>query len=84
MFFLPHPLNLMKCSYNVSKLLLLYSIREIAARSPVSQDSNVITNYMTPGACNSNIFRDDVSCESYIDNPDKISTNCWVVQGSNA
>lgn len=46
--------------YRVSKLLLLYAVRSIAAKSPVSPKSNVIINYLTPGACQTNIFRDDV------------------------
>lgn len=48
------------CSYATSKLLLQYAIREIAAKSPVTPDSNVIVDAMTPGACKSNLFRDDV------------------------
>jgi hypothetical protein len=49
--------------YNVSKLLLLYSVREFAARSPLGPDHkhNVIINYTTPGACDTDIFRDDMS-----------------------
>lgn len=47
--------------YNTSKLLLLYAVRSIAARSPVSSDSNVIINYLTPGACKSDLFRDEAS-----------------------
>jgi len=46
--------------YRVSKLLLLYAVRSIAAKSPISPKSNVIINYLTPGACSTNIFRDDV------------------------
>lgn len=46
-------------SYNTSKLLQLYAVRSIAALSPVSEKSNVIINYLTPGACHSDIFRDD-------------------------
>ncbi|GAB7356605.1 hypothetical protein MBLNU459_g7331t1 [Dothideomycetes sp. NU459] len=45
--------------YKVSKLLLLYAVREIAARSPVGSESNVVIDYLTPGACKSDIFRDD-------------------------
>ncbi len=47
--------------YRVSKLLLLYVCRTIAEQSPVSEQSNVIINYLTPGACHSDIFRDPVS-----------------------
>ena len=46
--------------YKVSKLLLLYSARSIAAQCPVSKRSNVVINYLTPGACKSDIFRDDI------------------------
>lgn len=46
--------------YRVSKLLLLYAVRSIAAKNPVSPKSNVIINYLTPGACNTDIFRDDI------------------------
>lgn len=35
----------------------------MAARSPLNKDSNVIIDYLTPGACKSDIFRDDVSCK---------------------
>lgn len=42
-------------------MLLLYAVREIAARSPLSDDSNVIINYMTPGACKSDLHRDDLN-----------------------
>jgi hypothetical protein len=38
---------------------LLYATREIAARSPVTPESDVIINAMTPGMCHSNIFRDE-------------------------
>ncbi|KAL9116386.1 MAG: hypothetical protein Q9187_007090 [Circinaria calcarea] len=47
--------------YNTSKLLLLYAVRSIAALSPVSPESNIIINYVTPGACKSDIFRDEAS-----------------------
>ncbi|KAK5149016.1 hypothetical protein LTR04_000186 [Oleoguttula sp. CCFEE 6159] len=47
--------------YKVSKLLLLYAVREMAARSPISRKSNVIIDNLTPGACKSDIFRDDTS-----------------------
>lgn len=46
--------------YRVSKLLLLYAVRSIAAKSPISPKSNVIINYHTPGACSTDLFRDDV------------------------
>jgi hypothetical protein len=44
--------------YSTSKLFLLYAIREIAARSPVTQESNVSISAVTPGMCHSNLFRD--------------------------
>ncbi|KAK4992042.1 hypothetical protein LTR50_001438 [Elasticomyces elasticus] len=47
--------------YKVSKLLLLYAVRELAARNPLSSSSNAIIDYLTPGACKSDIFRDDLS-----------------------
>jgi hypothetical protein len=47
-------------SYKVSKVLLMYAVRSIAARLPVSAKSNVVINYNTPGACKSDIFRDDI------------------------
>lgn len=45
--------------YKVSKLLLLYVIRELAAKNPLSDKSNVIITCLTPGACRSDIFRDE-------------------------
>ncbi|KAF2477174.1 retinol dehydrogenase 12, partial [Lindgomyces ingoldianus] len=47
--------------YATSKLLLLYAVREMAARSPPTPGSDVIINFMTPGACKSDLFRDDLS-----------------------
>ncbi len=47
--------------YKVSKLLLLYATRGLASLSPVSPDSDVIINYLTPGACATDIFRDPQS-----------------------
>lgn len=46
--------------YNVSKLLLLYTVRELAARSPLTPKSIVVIDYLTPGACQSDLFRDDM------------------------
>ncbi|KAF2875610.1 hypothetical protein BDV95DRAFT_278873 [Massariosphaeria phaeospora] len=46
--------------YPVSKLLLFYAVREIAARSPATPESNVVINVMTPGLCKSDIFREDM------------------------
>ncbi|KAF2437262.1 NAD(P)-binding protein [Karstenula rhodostoma CBS 690.94] len=45
--------------YPVSKLLLLYTVRELAARSPLTPESNVIITYFTPGACKTEIFRQE-------------------------
>ncbi|KAK4543113.1 hypothetical protein LTR36_005890 [Oleoguttula mirabilis] len=47
--------------YGVSKVLVFYSLRELAARSPLTSDSDVILSVLTPGLCRSDIFRDDVS-----------------------
>ena len=47
--------------YKVSKLLLLYAVRNIAAKSPVSPKSNVVIDCVTPGACRSELFRDYAS-----------------------
>jgi len=44
--------------YNVSKLLLLFGVREFAKRNPISEKSPVIVSILTPGFCKSNIFRD--------------------------
>jgi len=45
--------------YALSKILVLYSLHELAARSPIDNNSDVILSVMTPGACKSDIFRDD-------------------------
>lgn len=47
--------------YKVSKLLLLYATRGLASLSPVSPDSDVIINYLTPGACDTDLSRDPLS-----------------------
>ncbi|KAB2570175.1 Short chain dehydrogenase sol3 [Lasiodiplodia theobromae] len=47
--------------YKVSKLLLLYGVRALAQLSPLTPESNVIIDNLTPGACKSDIFRDDVN-----------------------
>jgi hypothetical protein len=41
-----------------SKLLLLHAVREIAARSPVTPDSNVVITTTTPGLCWSGLYRE--------------------------
>ena len=47
--------------YNVSKLLLHYAIQELAAQSPLdsASASGVIITDVTPGACESDLFRDE-------------------------
>jgi hypothetical protein len=45
--------------YSTSKLFLLYAIQEMALRSPVTPESNVILDALTPGMCRSSLFRDD-------------------------
>jgi hypothetical protein len=50
--------RLMQDSYKVTKLLLACSVRTLADLSPVSKDSNVIINYLSPGICKSDILRD--------------------------
>ncbi|KAF2009287.1 retinol dehydrogenase 12 [Aaosphaeria arxii CBS 175.79] len=47
--------------YPTSKLLLFYAVQEIAKRSALSASSNVVINVMTPGACNSDLMRDDIN-----------------------
>lgn len=41
--------------------MLLYAVREIAVRSPLSPSSNVVINLVTPGLCKSDLQRDDIS-----------------------
>jgi len=45
--------------YSTSKLFLLYAVQEIAERSPITPDSDVILVALTPGMCHSNLFRED-------------------------
>lgn len=40
--------------------MLLFFVRALAQSSPVTPESNVIIDYCTPGACKSDIFRDEV------------------------
>lgn len=47
--------------YAYSKLLVFYATRRVAALNPVSEKSNVIISVQTPGACKSDIFRDEVN-----------------------
>lgn len=51
--------SVMSDRYGVSKLLLFYGVREITARNPIKSNTDVIINIMTPGACRSDIFRED-------------------------
>jgi NAD(P)-dependent dehydrogenase (short-subunit alcohol dehydrogenase family) len=44
--------------YQTSKLLLLHAVREIASRTPVTSDSNVVITTITPGICWSGLFRE--------------------------
>ncbi|KAF1969754.1 NAD(P)-binding protein [Bimuria novae-zelandiae CBS 107.79] len=46
--------------YRVSKLLLHYSVQHLAALTPLSSGSDVIITDATPGACESDLFRDDI------------------------
>lgn len=45
--------------YGVSKLLLHYTVQELAARSSRDGDAGVIISDVTPGACESDLFRDE-------------------------
>ena len=51
----------MEQRYQLSKILVFYSLRELSARSPIDKSSDVILSVLTPGACKSDIFRDDAS-----------------------
>jgi hypothetical protein len=46
--------------YKVSKLLLFFAVQELADRSPIDSESNVVIDCVTPGACKSDLFRDDM------------------------
>lgn len=45
--------------YATSKLLLHFAVQELAALSPLTSDSNVLITDVTPGACESDLFRDE-------------------------
>lgn len=45
----------------MSKLLLLYGVRTLAQLSPLTPESDVLITYLTPGACKSDIFRDQTN-----------------------
>ncbi|KAB2573367.1 Short chain dehydrogenase sol3 [Lasiodiplodia theobromae] len=47
--------------YAVSKLLLMWAVRDMAQRFPFSAESNVVITCLTPGLCKSNLVRDDES-----------------------
>lgn len=47
--------------YGTSKLLLYTAARHLARLSPVNSDSDVILNVCSPGACSTDIFRDEAS-----------------------
>ncbi|CAE7205737.1 hypothetical protein CFE70_008716 [Pyrenophora teres f. teres 0-1] len=47
--------------YGVSKLLLMWAVRDMAQRYPFSEQSNVVIACLTPGLCKSNIVQDDES-----------------------
>lgn len=51
--------NDMATRYTTSKMLLFYSLRDLAARSPLSGRSDILMTVVTPGACKSDIFRDN-------------------------
>nr|OQO31172.1 hypothetical protein B0A51_01904 [Rachicladosporium sp. CCFEE 5018] len=44
--------------YNVSKLLLLFAVRELAKQNPISDQNPVLISVLTPGFCKSSVFRD--------------------------
>ncbi|KAF2172758.1 hypothetical protein M409DRAFT_16723 [Zasmidium cellare ATCC 36951] len=46
--------------YAQSKILLFWLIRELANRNPLTQDSDVLITVVTPGGCQSDLFRDDI------------------------
>ncbi|KAL5416797.1 hypothetical protein PMIN04_008021 [Paraphaeosphaeria minitans] len=45
--------------YPTSKLLLHFAVQELAARCPLGAGADVIITDVTPGACESNLFRDE-------------------------
>lgn len=52
--------NLTEGNYYIySKLLVYHATRHIAALNPVSDKSNVLVTVQTPGACKSDLFRND-------------------------
>ena len=47
--------------YQLSKILIFWAMRELARINPLNSNGGVILTVMTPGACKSELFRDDVS-----------------------
>ncbi|KAF2496920.1 NAD(P)-binding protein [Lophium mytilinum] len=47
--------------YSTSKLLLILSVRALAQQSPLTPESNVLINLVSPGACQSDLFRSEPS-----------------------
>ncbi|KAF2801692.1 uncharacterized protein BDZ99DRAFT_469428 [Mytilinidion resinicola] len=47
--------------YATSKLLLVLAVRALAQQSPLTSESDVIVNVVSPGACQSDLFRSDAS-----------------------
>lgn len=54
-------LLIVEYSYGVSKLLLMWAVRDMAQRYPFSDQSKVVIACLTPGLCKSNIVRDNES-----------------------
>lgn len=52
---------MMHHSYGVSKLLLMWMVRDLAQRYPLSDQSNVLITCLTPGLCQSELVRDEES-----------------------
>lgn len=44
--------------YNVSKLLEVFFVRELASRTAANTKPDVIINYLNPGLCHSELGRD--------------------------
>ncbi|KAF1923397.1 retinol dehydrogenase 12 [Didymella exigua CBS 183.55] len=51
----------MSSRYGVSKLLLMWAVRDMAQRYPFSDQSDVLITCLTPGLCQSSIVRDEES-----------------------
>ena len=46
--------------YAVSKILQLYAVRYLASACPLTPESNVLVDDVTPGTCRSDLLRDDM------------------------